>query len=161
MQKSYVLCLPITNISDSKNLMCENNEHVMSWFPMLQHIQKSYVFKYKDVHVPISNFWHFSIWKSMLYFVAIRNMLYSDIKFCNISRNRMCSNRNMLVFLFQTFQISKSRFSRFIFVKVIPPITLWLFNNQFNDRNNVSLSHKQHFKLGKKLIANILLTSMT
>ena len=101
--------------------------------PILLHIHKSYVFKYKDVHVPISSFRHFGIWKSMLYFVAIRNMLYSDIKFCNISRNHMCSNRNMLVFLFQIFRISKSQFSCFIFsvliifAKVISPISLCLY----------------------------------
>ena len=101
--------------------------------PILQHIHKFYVFKYKHVHVPISNFRHFGIWKSMLYFVAIRNMLYFDIKFCNILRNSKCSNRNMSVSLFQTFPISKSLFSRFIFTvliifaKVIPLISLCLF----------------------------------
>ena len=100
---------------------------------ILRHIHKSYVFKYKDVHVPISNFRHFGVWKSMSYFVEIRNMLYSDIKFCNISRNRMCSNRNMSVFLFQIFRISKYQFSCFIFpvlivfAKVISLISLCLF----------------------------------
>ena len=133
----------------------------------LPYIHKSYVFKYKYVHVPISNFRHLGVQKSISYFVAIRNMLYSDIKFCNISRNRMCSNKNMSVFLFQTFRISKSRFHALFSLFLLFWQNLFLqqvyeyFNNQFKDRNDVSLSHKQHFKLSKKLIAKILLTDMT
>ena len=121
----------ISRLNEEVSNTCKFSE--VQNLSILRHIHKSYVFKYKHVHVLLSNFRHFGIWKSMLYFVAIKNMLYSDIKFCNILRNRMRSNRNMSVFLFQIFRISKYQFSCFIFpvlivfAKVTSPISLCLF----------------------------------
>ena len=61
LYKSYVICFPITHISDSRKFTCENNEHVMTLFSILRHIQKSYAFKYEDVHVPSPNIRYFLV----------------------------------------------------------------------------------------------------
>ena len=93
-----------------------SKEHDSFWLAILQHIHKSYV---KNIHneitlfpnrilcvqiriCPCSYCQFATLWNSKMCvsFFPVRNMLASDLRFCNISRNPMCSNRNMSLFLF-------------------------------------------------------------